>query len=691
MNNTRLRLKRSERGEALVVTISIIGLAIIVTAAAFLLRASMGQDTERVASAKVDIATREDTLMRAILQQAATGMLPSGGLTGPSLDWTTIMTQAVNQVAAATYVDPNEASTLLGPGVIPANTGDPDDGSTPLSIFQGYNQEVPFGGTTGLPNVDLSYNANVEPAELAWVANPKVSATTAITNPQQFFLGSQVSAAGTSNTSASGRWGLIPYPNIRFGLMRPGDKMVARRVWWRIPVYYQTALKRVGTTTARYPAMAVNYILSVYEIPSQLPIMGNAKIELCNTDLSSWGDTTSPRNQVQITGSIYGDEVQLNGGTFGGGISSRRQVNVASSTSVAGETFADNTYNDLGVRETKDLTRAIGAAPVSVAGDNGKVLMVPVLTGTDFYLPSLSATPSNWDLYARPYYRCRIRVIISNTDSKIIYDPSRTPTTDPTAGAITVKIIFLLDTLNSPDQILGFPDSAAQPAPPVGRANTVDSTSNLSAYGMSYTTTVTGDPNIPPYIQGHNVLVIDVKSMVLALGKLTLGNGTTLEKVAPQLYSIYIGSDPTTTTPPDVAITGTNDLSAFTSGLSIVTSRTLYLFDSFNQGEKDNTGTLIPGSVVPTSLYAPQVRYGGFSAISATNPQVNLIGSQVAVVATPGSPLRFTNVNGDQIGLNNTTARLTQMPPSTTSGGPLGIPPITALNLLFTIEKERTN
>src|ERR1700751_4970957 len=77
MINTCLRLKRSERGEALIVTISIIGLAIMVTAAAFLLRAATGQDTERLASAKVDVATREDALMRWILQQAATGMLPS--------------------------------------------------------------------------------------------------------------------------------------------------------------------------------------------------------------------------------------------------------------------------------------------------------------------------------------------------------------------------------------------------------------------------------------------------------------------------------------------------------------------------------------------------------------------------------------------------------------------------------------
>src|SRR5258708_4659369 len=100
--NTHLRQKRSENGEALVLTIAVIGLALIVTAGAFLLAARTGQDTERVASAKVDIATREDTLMRAILQETATGMFPYNGLTGPKLDWREIMTNAVIQSQGTT-------------------------------------------------------------------------------------------------------------------------------------------------------------------------------------------------------------------------------------------------------------------------------------------------------------------------------------------------------------------------------------------------------------------------------------------------------------------------------------------------------------------------------------------------------------------------------------------------------------
>src|SRR5260221_9039394 len=187
--STHLQLRRNERGEALLLTISIIGFAIIVTVAAFLLSASLAQDTERVAAAKVDISTREDALMRAILQQTATGVLPANIATGAGLNWTPIMTTAVNRVAATTYVDPTEVSTLLSPGVIPANMGDPDDGSAALSIFQGYNNsEVPLGGTTGVANlVGLSGSGAghtaVEPPEPVWVSNSNISAGTAVKNP----------------------------------------------------------------------------------------------------------------------------------------------------------------------------------------------------------------------------------------------------------------------------------------------------------------------------------------------------------------------------------------------------------------------------------------------------------------------------------------------------------------------------
>src|SRR6266446_6366408 len=286
MTGTNLQRKRSERGASLILLVSIIGLAFIVTVAAFLVAASYSQDTARLASAKVDIATREDALMREILQQTATGMLPgTNGVTGPILTWTTIMTNAANNLSATTYVNPAELAALPGlAGVIPDNMG--DTAGALLGIFQGYNQEVPFGGTSGLANLVPSYNATVQPPLMNWSGNTTLSSANASTTPQEFFLGS-LNTAGTPPTQSSGnRWAQLTYPNIRFGYKQlgtqPENLFVARRVWWRIPVVYQTAQQTVEDQVGvnRYPSAPANYVLSVYEIPSQLPISGNANLQI---------------------------------------------------------------------------------------------------------------------------------------------------------------------------------------------------------------------------------------------------------------------------------------------------------------------------------------------------------------------------------------------------------------------------
>jgi hypothetical protein len=263
MTGTDLPRKRSERGASLILLVGIIGLAFIVTIAGFLVAVSNGQDTARLATAKVDIATREDTLMREILQYSATGLLPgTDGVTGPPATWTTIMTNAVNQLHATTYADPVEIAAISGlSGVITANTG--DTGGTTLGIFQGYlNSEVPFGGTSPvatLPNLDPPYLSTVEPPLMLWSGNSSLSATTALTTPQEFFLGSQYPAGVTPSVlklSVSNRWARILYPNVRIGYKQPGNLFVARRVWWEIPVAYQTTQQTAEdqSTVFRYPS-----------------------------------------------------------------------------------------------------------------------------------------------------------------------------------------------------------------------------------------------------------------------------------------------------------------------------------------------------------------------------------------------------------------------------------------------------
>jgi hypothetical protein len=713
MTSTYLPRKKSKCGASLILLVAIIGLAFIVTVAAFLVAASNGQDTARLASAKVDIATREDALMRVILQQTSTGVAPgtnTSGVTTAATTWTTIMNNAVvilnsgsgTGTNSTTYVDPTELAALLPlnpalSGVTPANLA--DTGGTALGIFQGYNPllpEDPFGGTSGLANVEPTPTPSVLPPLMSWsggTTSVPLSSTTALTTPQEFFLGSQylagVLTASVTQLSASNRWGKITYPNIRFGYKQSGDIFIARRVWWRIPVLYQTAQQtlqdQVGVN--RYPSALANYILSIYEIPSQLPISGNQNLQIgLNWDGTAW---VSGANGINVAGSIYGGVIQLSPGTYTGGVSSRQQVNVLS-TATVGEaggtpytTSANSAFDQPGTRETMALNQIPGAAaPVSVAENDGKVLLVPVMPGNQFYMQA-PGNPTHWDFYARPYYRCRIRIIITGADPTIIYNSTTGVTNSTgTVGAITVTIYTYADTSSSPDQILGFLDTDAG----VTKTTYAQSVSGDLSHNwptaptwMTFTSTTTGD---------RNLLVIDVKNMISALGPGTLAQD------APQLYSIYIGSNPTTepaslftASDPAVALTDTNDLSLFTSGLSIVCNQTLYLIDSFNQVNAiggTNAGIKPP----PTSIYAPQVRYGMSGAVApvALTGQVSIDPASGGTPGpTPVNPFSLVTANNTAIPVSSISAHFNEIT------DPTLIPPIPRMSLMFTIEKERTN
>ena len=205
-------------------------------------------------------------------------------------------------------------------------------------------------------------------------------------------------------------------------------------------------------------------------------------------------------------------------------------------------------------------------------------------------------------------------------------------------------------TSGQPDQILGFLDSAATAATgsPYTQISYADPTTTLPSW-LTYTST--GSTGSTP---ARNILVINVGAMVTALGS-----------PPSQLYSIYVGSNPTTeplspatTSDPGIAITGANDLSAFANGLSIVSNQTLYLMDVFNQGATQNA----------TSIFAPDVRYG----ISGTTPTSTTIVGQVSVdqaspstqalpTPTPGSPLQFLDASGNKISTSTNKFTLSEI------------------------------
>ena len=96
-----------------------------------------------------------------------------------------------------------------------------------------------------------------------------------------------------------------------------------------------------------------------------------------------------------------------------------------------------------------------------------------------------------------------------------------------------------------------------------------------------------------------------------------------------------------------------------------------------------------------SSVYAPDIRYG----MSSAAPEIAFAG-QISVSqatsnsATAVNPLSFSNGANNAItgnGVNNAVTGSGDSYKLNVISNPRLLPPITRLNLLFTVEKERTN
>jgi hypothetical protein len=710
MTGLPTRPKRSESGQALILTICVISLAVSITLYAFLSATATSRENARLAAAKIDISQREDLLMRALLHKTAEGMI--AGQT-----WDTILNNALNEMRASTYINPADLTVLFpAQNVVPANLADSNAGvSTLIPGFTGagFSGLIPYAGSN-IISADSGNPAKsgTLPPLLQYGVLPGQEAADRllgqdpVTTPQYMFFKSVYSNSFPfvpSLLSPSNRWGALTYPNIRFGLQRPGDPFMARRIWWRVPVQFTssfggyTGTYKNGDQRGYTASKPVNYILSVYDFPSQLPIKVGGSVNAVigqEATSESWGNTgTSSTGNVIIDGSIYGDSVQLSGSTFTGNISARTGVSVQQSSTVGSETFSDNTYADLGVREAKDTSRSIGAPPVSSAGDGGKVLLASLASSDAFFMRA-SGTPTLWDLYSRPYYRCPIRIIISSIDAA----GNISLTVEALASAVApLTSLQSLNVVMNPDALLGVADPVISGNLTSGVWNLVGgwkilpltigtAAPYLDLTGtLQKTTTATGDPSgeVP-------LLEIDVSKL---FNGLLAGLGLGVGPVA-----IYIGYAPDQPISNNgnlaIALLGTSDLHAlFTnpltgaSGLSIVTKQRLYILGDFNQVKltKPPDTNTAHDQYPPTSLYAPEIRFG----VNPLQPTINLKG-RIDVdhgstsTATQINPLAATSGSNSQIAFSQRQYNLTRI------YDPRMVPPITRLNLLFTIEKEYT-
>ncbi len=643
---------------------------------------------------KVDYRQKEDAILRAlvaIVPNRAIGAMQSGsagdssGVNGTSrYGWEDILATAIIEANAGQALNSAVVSSFGISGIINANTGD-NATLAPSDIVS-----VIAGGGTLVGPGNISNTGLLADSVVGGKLPPALSFSGSYSTDQNFPIISKGKTypAATPGLGADALkyplYNLIPYPNIRFGLAAQGQNFIAKRNWWAFSLTFGNGVSltnNTGTASSAMPTVKKNYVLSIYEVPSQLALSAGAKLQLGTyQNGGNWVKTT-------ITGRTFGSEVVTGGSLSVAGISSRRKINIGGTTTVGGVSIS-NAFDALGTRETRWKTLGSDYYGASNAGDSGRVAILPLSQG-DLFIRRASSnvagalSPTPWDEYALGAKQCAMQIEITQMSTKS----------------------------NRPKQVVFHYYAGGVLVSRTYNRGSIDASGNWDGNWVNYKNDAGegGVENIPFYTQK---LKLNAPSIIKSNPALTIK----LERIPAFLaslgadgldvnHSISIWSNPTDATvslpgipsridptkPLErddmaVVIRDGNDMRAFTTGFSIVTDHRVYIADNINQiAMTAPVGSGLPGGVIyypPVSIYAAEKRFGtNASALK----ELHVDGQLTSLQDDDGStvnPLDFKGgINSGGVTKSAVTTNLSQIL------SPAQLPPVNKMTWLVTIEE----
>jgi hypothetical protein len=440
------------------------------------------------------------------------------------------------------------------------------------------------------------------------------------------------------------RFNLIPYPNIRFGYASPGAPFVAKRNWWAFSIRYG---KKVGQKK--------NYILSLYEVPSQLPIEAGTFADIGrHEDGTTWGAG------ITIDGGVYADSLRMNGDHGASRVAGRRSIDVEGTTSLGGTAVTDD-FDKLGVRERMQAELGTSALPVALSANSGRVVFFPIPTGPAF-LTRPAGTPTTWDTYVGGGRNCKVSVealaMVSIDDQTPV--KLRVRFANP-AGTVTELI--LQRGQNWPTLL-----EAGGDAMPFQTELTNSNRSCVTFYPAL----------VDAWLQSKGGATVAV-------------NNSYHFSTAPEADPLTVRpfSSPPTAVDMCVIVRKGQDLTPFTQGLSIMAPLRVYIGDDLNAvpAAAPPAGSgLSAGSVYypPMSIFAAEMRVG---TTPFTRPfeHHGQMGSLLSGASTTWRPLDMKSGTEEAVHNQGLQAELSPL------RSPAELPPIHQMNWLVVIEEIPQN
>jgi hypothetical protein len=501
---------------------------------------------------------------------------------------------------------------------------------------------------------------------------------------------------------------ILTYPQINFGYSKPGDPFVAKRNWWAFTMDLADHDDNI-TKLARFKRQ---FVLSIYEIPSQLPISASSFMAL-----GTYGNGDSWEN-VTISGNVFVGRGVLEGSTALSGLATRRGSTMSADSTVGGQNFTGNPFTP-GIRESYRLTEG-EFFPISLSSESGKAAFIPINRGADYFdryahgTESSMLSPTSWNNYSVGALQCAMTLDITNcastsdrtpTEMRFTYmkGGTRKTLTIPLDGGVraNLPVGYILSVGENNTAYFDTPVDVAY-----GANGNFYYKDNVSG-SIRFDNATFGDPMVGTYKYGYYKPIYPFGIKNLPSGKICvslyperLSNFMTLlgaDSLAVNnslaINVDYVGSTnltkpiiPCTENDYGVILQECGDLTPFTKGFSLVTNLRLHIGGDFNTVETTPPAGYTPPSgkfYPPCSLFAPEKRYG-VEMDPFLVEHTGQVGSLVSEnAANPVRPLDATGVSGNSMTGNRIKINLSAIT------HPALLPPISMMNWLVVVEEKR--
>ncbi len=645
-----MKKRSNQSGFAALPAVTVI--ALLITLSLILLFSQMLLNQDKAASFQLnlDYQQREDVLMRAIVAifpTKAIACMKANYAASEEYSWKRIFSDSIALSTVSERLSPALIESLQLGTSRSADVGGSTDtqiGSWITSLSGAANQVTP--GSTSYSSIfsRSTFSGRVPPTLKMSQTLQDADAIRPIVSTQKQYATQDPSLL--ASISAYPVYNLIPYPKIRFGYTTPGQPFVAKRNWWAFTVNY-------GNSTR---SIAKNYILSLYEIPSQMAIETSTLATIGRyNDGTAWIS-----NQISIDGTIYAKQMNVEG-TFGANrLAGGNSINITDSLTLGGLNIS-NTFDSLGVREQLQADTRSDSLPVALSANSGRLAFLPIQAGTPFLQrPPSTPTPSEWQNYAIGAQKCAVTV---EALSMVSYE-NQTPT--------RIRVRFLSST-----------------------GSTVEV--SLTRGGNWPTIFETGGDLMPfqtEFTSSNRPCLTFRASLFQAWLQLNGGASTTVNN---SIYftpgttgansTVRVLSSPPAAEDMSVILRSGKDLTNFPSGMSIVSPLRVYVGDDINAVPMTApAGSGLPSGAVfypPMSIFAAEVRIGTTSFVRPVEVigQLGNLGTSATSGTSNWNPLDLKSGTDESVHADLISAQLSPV------RSPAELPPVNQMNWLIVIEE----